>query len=132
MARFADTSYFLALLIPNDENHSAAFALARESHKEQVTTDWVLTEVANHLASSRSRGVFIRFLRAIEKDSQMIVVEASRELMQNGLTLYESRLDKNWSLTDCVSFVVMRERHLTEALTADHHFEQAGFTRLLK
>lgn len=57
---------------------------------------------------------------------------ASRELLDNALDLYHQHADKEWTLTDCISFVVMREQELTEALTQDHHFEQAGFVALLK
>jgi predicted nucleic acid-binding protein len=60
------------------------------------------------------------------------VVPASRESLDNALEMYHEHADKEWTLTDCVSFIVMRERELTEALTQDHHFEQAGFVALLK
>ena len=60
------------------------------------------------------------------------VVGLDPKVQQAGFDLYESRLDKDWSLTDCVSFAVMTQRGLTEALTADHHFEQAGFRAMFK
>lgn len=61
----------------------------------------------------------------------MTIVAASPELMHRGIELYEARSDKDWSLTDCTSFIVMQDRGLTDALTGDHHFEQAGFRPLL-
>lgn len=57
---------------------------------------------------------------------------ANVEIFERGVELYHSRLDKQWSLTDCISFVVMSEEGIAEALTGDHHFEQAGFVALLK
>jgi predicted nucleic acid-binding protein len=62
----------------------------------------------------------------------MIIVETSGKLFRTGVAFYSRRPDKDWSLTDCISFVVMRDRGITEALTGDHHFEQAGFKALLK
>jgi predicted nucleic acid-binding protein len=61
----------------------------------------------------------------------MRVVNISSQLFYQGLTLYESRLDKNWGLVDCISFVVMEQQNLTDALTSDRHFIQAGFQALL-
>ena len=60
------------------------------------------------------------------------IVPATHELFERGCALFAQRGDKAWSLTDCTSFVVMRERDLEEALTADQHFEQAGFKRLMQ
>ena len=132
MSRFADTSYFLALLIPNDENHAVAVKLAAEWRGALLTTDFVVIEVGNHLSPQRSRGVFARFFRAIAQEPRITVVPSSRQWLDRRLTLYESRPDKNWSLTDCISFEMMREQHIVEALTADHHFAQAGFNVLMK
>ena len=131
-AQFADTSYFLALLIPNDENHAKAVALANQLRAPLVTTDWVIVEVGNHLSPQKSRGIFSRFLQLLQADPRMHVVECSRELLQKGLGLFQARSEKGWSVTDCISFVVMQEQGLTESLTADHHFEQAGFQILLR
>lgn len=97
-----------------------------------VTAEYILTEVANHLSSSRfGRQKFGELLTSIESDQSTEVVAASRGLWLRGVALYLQRADKEWSLTDCISFVIMKERGLGEALTADHHFEQAGFRKLL-
>ena len=129
-AQFADTSYFLALLIPNDENHAKAVALANQLRAPLVTTDWVIVEVGNHLSPQKSRVIFARFLQLLQADARMQVVECSRELLQKGLRLFQARSDKGWSVTDCISFVLMAQRGILEALSFDHHFEQAGFVRL--
>jgi hypothetical protein len=68
----------------------------------------------------------------IENDPRVHIVSPSDEQFRRGKELYARRSDKEWSLTDCISFLVMQEHALTEALTADHHFEQAGFAILLK
>jgi uncharacterized protein len=79
----------------------------------------------------RHRGLVSEFIRDLRNDSRVTIVELSTDLFDRGLELFESRADKNWSLTDCISFLVMQQRGLSESLSADHHFVQAGFTILL-
>ena len=129
---FADTSYYIAILNPRDRFHRQATALSDELRRGVVTTDFVLIEVANWLASSSNRGAFWRLLESIEADEPTSVVRADHELFVEGARVYRQRPDKEWSLTDCISFVVMKQQDLTEALTADRHFEQAGFRALLR
>ncbi len=131
-ACFGDTSYFLALLIPADTNHSAAREWAEGNRRPIVTTEYVVLEVANFLSAEPTRRLFGGFLRALRCDRRITLISASAELTQGGIDLYLARPDKPWSLTDCISFVIMNEQELTEALTADRHFEQAGFIALLK
>jgi uncharacterized protein len=92
----------------------------------------VLTELADGLASTPQRGVFRRVLEDFEANRANLIVPANAETFEKGVDLYHSRPDKQWSLTDCISFVVMQEEGVTDALTSDHHFEQAGFRPLLK
>jgi predicted nucleic acid-binding protein len=128
--RFADTFYFLALFSAADEAHERAVQLNRERRGVLVTTAWVLTEVADALAAPQSRSVFLRLLAALRGDPRAVVVSADTELFDRGVTLYTCRADKFWTLTDCISFIVMEDRGIRDALTGDHHFEQAGFTIL--
>lgn len=128
---FADTFYFLALLNKRDEGHSKAVEYAT-CVKQIVTTEWVLTELADGLASSRRRDMFAKTRHELLADADVWVVPLDMKLHEEGIKLFASRFDKSWSLTDCISFVVMRREGLTEALTGDHHFEQAGFIALLK
>lgn len=129
---FADSSFYVALLVARDANHAKAKAVARLWNGSVVTTEYVLTEVANHLAGSRhGRAKFGQLLTDLETDPNTRVVESSHDLWKRGADFYLRRLDKKWSLTDCVSFVVMEQHGLRDALTADHHFEQAGFSVLL-
>lgn len=128
---FADTFYFLALLNKQDEAHQKALAFSALVDR-LVTTEWVLTELADGLASSRQRIMFVETRKELLEDADALVVPFSMELQGDAIRLYANRLDKEWSLTDCVSFEVMQREGISEALTADHHFEQAGFTALLK
>jgi predicted nucleic acid-binding protein len=131
-AIFGDTYYFLAVGNERDEGHQRAVQYAASYKGPIITTEWVLTEVADALASPAQREQFLNLLELIYDDSNWKVVAASHELFDRGISLFSQRPDKEWSLTDCISFVVMKEHGLTETLTADHHFEQAGFVRLLK
>jgi predicted nucleic acid-binding protein len=129
---FADTSYYIALASNRDQHHADAVALARAFRGEIVTTDFVLLEVGNWLSRSGDRPVFLKLLETLRADPQTLVLPATRELFDAGRDLFAQRMDKDWSLTDCISFTVMHEQGLIDALTADHHFEQAEFNVLLK
>ena len=130
--RFADTYYFIALLNPADPDHQRIREFTLASRDRLVTTGLVLAEVANHLSYTRSRSLVQPFFARLASDPRAEIVPADRAMLERGLEYYHARPDKEWSLTDCVSFLVMTDRELTEALTADHHFEQAGFAALLK
>jgi predicted nucleic acid-binding protein len=131
-AVFADTFYYLALLDSNDSAHETAVKATRELESATVTTAWVLLELANAPSASRHRAIFAKFLDRLRANPNVIIHEAEKELFDMGVDVYRSREDKDWSLTDCISFVVMQREGVTEALTGDHHFEQAGFTTLLR
>jgi hypothetical protein len=128
---FADTFYFLALLSPQDAGHLKAQQFGEKNDRPLLTTSWVLTEVADGLADTRNRHLARQLYFDLQNDPLDQVVSATQKLFERGLALYDNRPDKNWSLTDCISFVVMQDHGITEALTADRHFEQAGFVPLL-
>jgi uncharacterized protein len=129
---FADTYFFIALLNPRDEHHAMAAQYTAEFSGRMVTTAWVLTELANTLAKAHNRSLFLALLNDLRSDPRVTIVPPAQNLFDRGLELYTRRPDKDWSLTDCISFDIMEQERLTEALTADHHFEQAGFAILLK
>jgi len=87
--------------------------------------------VCDGLASPRFRHLIQQLRTDWRNDHESIFVAASHEWFERGLDLYCSRPDKSWSLTDCISFLVMEEHGVMEALTGDHHFVQAGFVALL-
>ena len=97
-----------------------------------MTTEWVLMEMADALSAPEARITAAAFLRAVRADPLFDVVGYDPAVYQAGFDLFAARPDKAWSLTDCISFGVMAERGLSEALTADHHFEQAGFRAVFK
>ena len=132
---FLDASYAIALSAPRDALHARAVAHARllaANRTPIVTTRAVLLEIGNGLANRLRRAAAIQLLSSIETDKLIEIVPLSTDLYAKAVDLYRDRPDKDWGLVDCASFVVMSERGITEALTADEHFEQAGFRALLR
>lgn len=129
---FADAFYFVARLNRRDQHHERVLKYSRDFRARLLTSDWVLMEVADALAESESRARVRDFILYLRGSAACEIVPASRELLDRALELYHQHADKEWTLTDCVSFVIMRERNVTAALTGDKHFGQAGFTALLK
>lgn len=129
---FADAFYFVARLNRCDQHHQRVLEFSRAFRARLLTSDWVLMEVADALAASDCRGRVREFILHLRGTAACEIVPTSRELLDRALDLYHQHADKQWPLTDCVSFVIMRERNVTDALTGDKHFEQAGFVALLK
>ena len=130
-ARFADAQYYIALLNPDDLYHASAKAITAGFRGTVITTEWVLAEVGNAISQPRHRRSFVQLGSVLRSKRNVAIVPATSDQFQRGLRLYADRVDKSWSLVDCISFVVMDENGVREALTADHHFEQAGFVALL-
>lgn len=131
---FLDAAYAIALATPRDLHHQRAVDLARwiDGQRIQlVTTRGVTLEIGNALAMPRHRAAATALLTALEQDPRVEIQPLSETLWQRGFELFQNRPDKEWSVTDCISFVVMQDRALTSALTTDHHFLQAGFRALL-
>lgn len=133
-AIFVDAAAWIALFNRSDSFRLQALAVHRELRDRRVplvTTEFVLMEFADAFADTRFRVNAASFLHGLRSEPRLEIVPASSALMAEGLRLYADRPDKGWSLTDCTSFVVMAQRGLTDAFTSDHHFEQAGFAKLL-
>ncbi len=128
---FADAFYFIALLNEIDAHHDAAVQISRTLRARLITTKYVLIEVADALAGTQKRRGIESFIKIIRDDPATDIIPGSQKLFDAALSLYASRPDKQWSLTDCASFAVMDARGVHDALTHDHHFEQAGFQILL-
>ena len=130
-AVFADTFFFLALLNERDAAHTRAMQFDATT-RTLVTTAWVLTEVGDALPVPENRPAFLQLLETLQDSPDARIVGPTSELFDHGLELFRQRTDKEWSLTDCISFVAMKDERITDALTGDRHFEQAGFHALLK
>lgn len=126
-ATFADTFYYLAILNPGDATHAEAMRVTKHLRGNLLTTEFVPLEVAGALAVSRNRAIFLEFYDALTLRTDVQIVPATSELLRRGADLYRGRADKDWPPTDCISFVVMEQYAITEALTGDNHFHQAGF-----
>jgi len=129
---FADSFYLLALFNGRDAAHERAVAASKRLQGILVTTDWILVETADALSDPMNRVRCVQFIDDLRRSARVEVEPLSRTLLDAGWDLYRQRPDKGWSLTDCISFVVMQNRQITEALTGDRHFVQAGFQALLQ
>jgi predicted nucleic acid-binding protein len=135
---FWDTAAFIALGNARDDLHQAATKISQELAQTQahvLTTDAVLIEVANTFSKIAFRPIGWQLVEAVQASVALraaTIVHVDLDLWQRGWQLYRTRSDKNWGLTDCISFVVMEDYNVQRAFTYDQHFEQAGFVRLLK
>ncbi len=129
---FADTFFLLALVNRSDPARDRARRWFMDGHRRFLTTSWVLAGFADALADASSRAKAVSFHATLLDDARFESLPADESQFDAGWKLYSSRSDKDWSLTDCISFAVMQERGLKDALTGDHHVEQAGFKALLK
>ena len=128
-----DTSYVLALLNQNDKYHERAKALLPSTRlaNEVCITEAIVIEIGNSLSRS-NRSIAIDFIESLYATPNVNILPVNNSLLRGGIDLYRKRNDKEWGLTDCISFIVMEEQGLKEALTSDEHFQQAGFRAMLK
>ena len=130
---FMDTAYVLALLNQNDKYHERAKALLPSTRlaDEVCVTEAIVIEIGNSLSRS-NRSIAIDFIESLYATPNVNIFPVDNSLLRCGIDLYHKRNDKEWGLTDCISFIVMEEQGLKEALTSDEHFQQAGFRAMLK
>ncbi len=128
---FVDTGFVVALINEKDEHHDKAIELSIEfERKPVIITDSVLLEIGNSL--SRKHKEFA--VAAIEKfltTEETEIIRLDETLFNKAFELYKTHNDKTWGLVDCISFIVMQENGITDALTSDKHFVQAGFRALM-
>ena len=132
---FADTFYWIALADASDSAHQQALALtAQRANWRIVTTDEVLTEYLSYFATApqQFRHEAVESVERLLASSVVRVIPQSRQSFLAGIHLYRARLDKGYSLVDCISMQTMRREGITEVLTSDHHFEQEGFQMLFR
>ena len=128
---FADTFYWIALLNPNDYFHQAAIH-TRVSGRI-VTSLAVQLEVLDAFSAPlKLRPLAVRFWQGTTHNPDVTVVLLDDELLEQAMALFGARSDKAWSITDCISFEIMRRRGISTALSGDHHFQQAGFEALFE
>lgn len=132
---FVYTAAWLALLNKDDDLHVQAQQVMQTLRRQQaalLTTEFVLLEVADALSAPAYRERTVKFINGLRQLPLLTILPASRSLWAAGWKLYSDRLDKDWSLTDCISFAIMTQERLTQAFTSDHNFAQAGFVKLLQ
>lgn len=132
---FVDTAFAIAVSVPTDAFHTKAVQLAAKLKADKtrlITTRGVMLEIGNALSKPRYRTDAAALLRSLEEDENVEIVPLSEELYARAFYLYRERLDKAWGMVDCLSFVVMQEQGITDALTTDEHFKQAGFRVLMR
>ena len=127
MTRFLDTYGLFAWVNPAEEHHDAAKRLLSGIGDRYITTDCVLLEFADGMVAPANRPLAAAVIRRMRTMPIFEIVRCDPVLFEAGLDLYSRRPDKEWSLTDCISFAVMESRRIVEAVTGDHHFRQAGF-----
>lgn len=130
---FLDTVFIQAILNPRDQYHNPALELLPrvKNAREVWITEAIFMEVGNALSTYNHRKVSA-FIQQCYQTNNISIVNITPQLFQQGLNLYESRQDQTWGLVDCLSFIVMENNKLIDALTSDIHFIQAGFRALLR
>ncbi|HEV8605671.1 MAG TPA: PIN domain-containing protein [Tepidisphaeraceae bacterium] len=128
---FLDTSFLLALVLSDDEDHERAVKWRQAVKSPLLTTEYVLLEVLDALISGPLRDIGLSVIRLLNSDPVVQIIPASTALLEAGINLFAQRMDKEWGITDCISFAVMQANSASQALTADHDFVQAGFAALL-
>ena len=132
---FVDTSAWIALINSGDTLATQAKQILLRLNQQQmilVTTEFVLLEVADALCKTNLRQKTYAYINSIKQAPDVIkIIPVEQSLLDRGWAIYHQYSDKDWGLTDCISFVLMRQEGITEAFTSDRHFEQAGFNKLM-
>lgn len=131
---FVDTLAWIALLDEADSLHQKANEVLQKLSEDKtrlVTTEFILLELGDGFSAVGKREKALQFIEDIRELEILRIIPATQDLLSKGWELYTKRPDKNWQVTDCISFVVMKAEGISHAFTADHHFEQAGFINLM-
>lgn len=131
---FVDTSFFVALLNSRDVYHQPAISLQMRLDKQKirkVTSEYILVELGDGLSRLQHRPLASRLIHLLQRDPTFTIVPTTSDVFQRAVRLFDNRPDKEWGLTDCASMTIMDEWGLNSVLTADQHFQQAGYQILL-
>ena len=128
-----DTSGFFALVDASDATHSRAVALLTEraGKMRPVSTEWIVGETCTLLVARQRPHLVARFLDYLDRSAALLVANPDAALLATAKSLIRRQAERGYSFVDCLSFCLMRERRIREALTTDHHFRKAGFEPLL-
>ena len=132
---FVDTTALIAMGDKGDQFHHQALRVRVELKQSQIdfiTTNAVILELASYFSQSHQRSTAIKLIETINQSKKWKRILVDHALMNRGFVRYKQRSDKNWSLVDCIGMIIAEDQEITEIFTTDHHFEQAGFTILLK
>ncbi len=134
---FVDTSGWGNLVDNSQPYHQIAVNFYQTTTRDKyklITTNYIIGELTTLLSSPLRipRSKIIAFIDSLKQSNYVEIIHIDQTTDLSAWELFKQRPDKNWSLVDCSSFIVMKQKQLSQALTNDHHFEQAGFIRLLK
>lgn len=130
-AIFVDSFAWIATINKSDNYHEISLRILEELLNKQaklITTNYVLIETINALSKREFRKTVIEFIDKLEKSPSVQIVKITDEIYNNAWTLYQQRIDKDWGITDCTSFEVMKIFNIKKAFTNDKHFDQAGYS----
>jgi uncharacterized protein len=132
---FLDTSYLVASIDPKDDQHERAKFVSEKLGKFiPVTSEMVLAEFLNYFSAQGKsfRKMSIEVTDLLRSDPSVEIVPQTSEQFEKARQYYRERLDKGYSLTDCASMLIMKEKDIQDVLTHDRHFKQEGFYALLR
>ena len=134
-AVFADSFAWIAAINKSDNYHEISLKTIETLLKKGlklVTSNYVIVETINALSKAEFRKAVIEFVDKLEMSPSVEIIKITDEMYNNAWALYQQRMDKDWGITDCTSFEVMRMFNIKKALTNDKHFEQAGYSLVVK
>ena len=132
---FVDSFAWIATINKSDNYHDICLGILEgflNNHTKLITSNYIVVETINSLSRVEFRKTVIGFMDKLEKSPSVKIIKITDEIYNNAWMLYQQRMDKNWGITDCTSFEIMKIFNIKKAFTNDKHFEQAGYSLLVK
>src|SRR3990172_538844 len=132
---FVDSFAWIAAINKSDNYHDVTLRIIADllgKNSKLFTTNYVIIETINALSKKEYRNTVVEFIHKLEKSPSVEIIGITEDTYSNAWKLYQERMDKDWGITDCTSFEVMRMFNIKRAFTNDKHFEQAGFSLMVK